>query len=98
MFYFGVVKRIGVRELNQQTSLVMARVKKGESIEITERGRVIAKLEPVRTLPEPLATLVAQGKVIPPTSFGPLPVPLKRKRGGMSATEALLKMREEERY
>src|SRR3954447_23882439 len=37
-FYIGGMGRIGVRELNQNTSQVLARVRHGETLEVTERG------------------------------------------------------------
>ena len=44
---------VGVRELKQQTSEVLRRVREnGEAIEVTFRGRVVARLVPV----EPRAT------------------------------------------
>lgn len=40
---------IGVRELKQHTSAVLAQVReKGEEVEITYRGQVIARIVPVR--------------------------------------------------
>lgn len=48
---------VGVRELSHHTSRYLARVKAGQSLEITERGRVIAVLTPAvageRTRPRP---------------------------------------------
>jgi len=40
------MSEVPVRELNQNTSGVLARVKRGEQIEITERGVVVARLVP----------------------------------------------------
>jgi prevent-host-death family protein len=37
---------VGVRELSHHTSRYLARVKAGQSLEITERGRVIAVITP----------------------------------------------------
>lgn len=37
---------VGVRELSHHTSRYLARVKAGQSLEITERGRVIAVISP----------------------------------------------------
>lgn len=37
---------VGVRELSRHTSRRLARVKAGQSLEITERGRVIAVITP----------------------------------------------------
>ena len=39
--------RIGVRELRQNASKYLARVEKGETLEITDRGRPVALLTPV---------------------------------------------------
>jgi prevent-host-death family protein len=40
------VESIPVRQLNQDTAGVLARVERGESLEITSRGRAIARLVP----------------------------------------------------
>ena len=37
---------VGVRELRQNLSKYLARVKEGEDLEVTERGRVVARLIP----------------------------------------------------
>jgi prevent-host-death family protein len=38
--------KIGVRELSHHTSRYLARVKAGETLDITEHGRVIAVISP----------------------------------------------------
>lgn len=38
--------KVGMRELSHHTSRYVARVKSGETLEITEHGRVIARLVP----------------------------------------------------
>ncbi|HEU4360139.1 MAG TPA: type II toxin-antitoxin system prevent-host-death family antitoxin, partial [Mycobacterium sp.] len=45
------MSEVPVRELNQNTAGVLARVKRGEHIEITERGTVIARLVPAQDNP-----------------------------------------------
>ena len=40
-----------MRELNQNTAGVLARVKRGEQIDITERGAVVARLVPAQEIP-----------------------------------------------
>jgi len=42
-----VVMRVGVRELSHSTSRYLARVKAGETLEVTEHGHVIAQITPV---------------------------------------------------
>ncbi len=51
---------IGVRELKQQTSKILRRVRKdGETIEITYHGETIARLVPVSPAPPPMAEMAA---------------------------------------
>lgn len=58
-------ERIGIRELRSRLSAVLRRVKRGESIVITERNEPIAVLLPNRrrTLAEDLERLAAGGHV-----------------------------------
>lgn len=39
--------QVGVRDLKQNASRVLARVKAGETLEVTEHGRPVARLTPV---------------------------------------------------
>jgi prevent-host-death family protein len=55
--------RIGVRELRQHASRYLQRVAHGEIIEVTDRGRPVARLVPVIT--DPWADMVASGRVTP---------------------------------
>jgi prevent-host-death family protein len=56
---------VGVRELKLRLSRHLARVKAGETITVTQRGRPVARLAPVEqaTIPPDLAALMAAGKV-----------------------------------
>jgi prevent-host-death family protein len=46
------MRAVGVRELKQRTSQVLRELQDGgEEIEITHRGRVVARLVPVRRVP-----------------------------------------------
>lgn len=47
------MSRIGIRELRQNLSVHLRRVKQGETLEVTEHGRPVAVLAP---LPEPAGT------------------------------------------
>lgn len=60
--------RIGVRELRQHASRYLARVESGESLEVTDRGRPVALLVPLRA--DPWESLVGTGRVVPPTEGG----------------------------
>jgi prevent-host-death family protein len=55
------MERIGVRELRQHASRYLERVARGETLEVTDRGRPIARLVPVRA--DAWADLVASGRV-----------------------------------
>ncbi|GAB3275058.1 type II toxin-antitoxin system Phd/YefM family antitoxin [Kineosporia babensis] len=92
------MQQIGIRELNQNTSQVLARVSGGESLEITDRGRPIARLVPVTDDQAALARLVASGKASPPTTTGPLPLPPAWGDGGIDVSDTLAAMRDEERW
>ena len=58
------MERIGVRELRQHASRYLARVRAGETIEVTDRGRAVARLVPV--VEESWQDLVDSGQVVPP--------------------------------
>jgi prevent-host-death family protein len=61
--------KVGIRELNQRTAEVIARVELGERIEITRNGTTVGIIEPVH--PSPLAALLEAGELRPARS--PLP-------------------------
>jgi prevent-host-death family protein len=92
------MERIGVRDLNQNTSQVLARVSRGESIEITDRGRPVARLVPVDDDASTLARLVASGRATAPTSTGPVALPPRLGDPNVDAASELAAMRDEERW
>lgn len=63
------MRQVPIRELNQHTADVLARVEMGERVEITRNGTRVAIIEPVR--PHPLGLLIESGELIP--ARGPLP-------------------------
>jgi prevent-host-death family protein len=92
------MERIGVRELNQNTSQVLARVSGGETIEITDRGRPVARLVPVDGETSTLNRLVTSGRAIAPSSSGPLPLPPRLGDPQLDVAASLAAMRDEERW
>ncbi len=90
---------MAVRELNQHTSRWLARVKAGETLEVTEHGRPIALLVPVDPEGSVLDRLVASGEAQPPTvdpaSLAALP---SGSTDGVNVAEELAAAREEERW
>lgn len=55
---------MGIRELKQNPSKVLAEVKAGETVAITERGVKIARMVPVA--PSPLEEMILAGEVTVP--------------------------------
>ena len=56
--------RVGVRELRQNLSVYLDRVKEGEVLEVTEHGHAVALLTPLpRSTMTTLDRLVAEGRV-----------------------------------
>lgn len=51
---------VGVRELRQNLSRYLIKVKEGESFVVTERGREVARLMPSGPADSPIARLVAE--------------------------------------
>jgi prevent-host-death family protein len=90
------VNQIPIRDLNQDTAGVLARVERGETVEITNRGRPIARLVPVAT--DVMADLVASGVVVPPTITGPIPMPTVPADPGPEAGDLVSALRDEERW
>lgn len=97
-FYHCRMERIGVRELNQNTSQVLARVSGGETVEITDRGHPVARLVPVGEDRSALAKLVAAGRALPPVGGGPVPLPPKFGDDDIDVAATLAEMRDEERW
>ena len=88
-------------ELRQHASVYIDLVERGYTVDITNRGRLVAQLVPVRGPESPLERLMAAGIIGPAEDPGDLldvepgpPVPPSHP----TASEILLQMREEERY
>jgi prevent-host-death family protein len=97
----AAARRIGIRELRQHASLYVDLVEKGYTVDITNRGRLVAHLVPASELESPLERLIAAGIIEPAEDPGDLldvepapPVP----PGQPTASEVLLQMREEKPY
>lgn len=74
------MERVGIRALQQNASAVVARVAAGEVIEITDRGRPVARLVPSNA--GRLDALVAAGLARPATGRATdLPPALPKSRG-----------------
>lgn len=68
---------VGVRELRQNLSVYLDRVKKGEALTVTEHGVAVAILRPLPRHADALGRLVAEGRAAAPIrSHRNLPKPL----------------------
>lgn len=94
--------RVGVRELRQNLSVYLDRVKEGARLEVTEHGQPVALLVPLPPEDDALARLIAEGRVIPATrdlsrvlrEHPPLPaIP-----GAKPLSRVIEEMREEETF
>jgi prevent-host-death family protein len=85
--------RIGVRELRQRASELLRRVERGETIEVTDRGRPVAILAPPPA-GSPLERLRAAGEIDEATgSVDELPDPLVLPPDRERPSDALRRLR-----
>ena len=56
-------QRIGIRELRQHASIYVDLVERGYTVDITNRGRLVAQMVPVRQPDSPLERWIARGVV-----------------------------------
>jgi prevent-host-death family protein len=72
---------VGVRELRQNLSVYLDRVKKGEALTVTEHGKVVAMLRPPDATGSLAERLVAEGRARRATrAIHALPRPLRLMR------------------
>jgi prevent-host-death family protein len=90
---------VGLRDLRHHTSEVLARVRHGETIDITEHGRLIARIVPVGDRePTPiLARLASSGRATLARRPGYRPR-MRQNEGTDGLSDALAKLRDEERW
>jgi prevent-host-death family protein len=88
---------VGLRDLRHHTSEVLARVRHGETVDVTEHGRLIARIVPVgEREPTPiLARLVASGRAALARRPGYRPR-MRPGDGSDRLSKALAAMRDEE--
>jgi prevent-host-death family protein len=87
--------RVGMRELSQRTARVLALVRAGETVEVTDRGRTVARIVPAAD--DRYEQLVAAGVIRPakrPFDVAHLPEP-QAGPAGRSTEEWLAYLRGE---
>src|SRR5215472_15006070 len=97
----GPARKVPIRELQQHAARVIRELADAEETgEITSRGRVIARLIPVSPAERAFAEMVERGEVIPAKNPGDISdiEPLPPREDGVSLSDVLIAMREEERW
>jgi prevent-host-death family protein len=92
-------QRIGIRELRQHASIYVDMAERGYTVDITNRGRLVAQLVPVRLPNSPLERWIAAGVIDRAEESGSIldidPYP-GTPQGQHTANEVLEQTREEE--
>ena len=91
--------KMGLREANQNFSKAMKAVKAGQVVVLTDRGRPVATIQPIRSAAseeEAIRQLIEEGRLRPANDPGPIRdrwKPLETK--GASIGKALREIRDE---
>jgi prevent-host-death family protein len=96
----GPARKVTIRQLQQHAAKVIDELAEADVVgEITRRGQVIARLIPVSPSERAFAEMLERGEVIP--AANPVGLagwkPLPPRQDGVSLSDALIAMREEER-
>ena len=96
----GPARKVPIRQLQQHAAKVIDELADADEIgEITRRGQVIARLIPVSPAERAFAEMLERGEVIPASNPAGLAgwKPLPAREDGVSLSDALTDLREEER-
>jgi prevent-host-death family protein len=95
-------KTVGVRELRQNLSKYLTRVKQGETLTVTERGHVVARLVPSPSDVDPYYLKLAEkyGATIPKGDLVETSrnLPRRRKPAPAGTTDAILAKERRDRF
>ncbi|MDQ3644820.1 MAG: type II toxin-antitoxin system prevent-host-death family antitoxin [Actinomycetota bacterium] len=93
------MRSIGVRELRQNASRYLREVKRGATVEVTERGEPVARLVPVPDGESNYERMVAEGRIIPGRgNLLDVIDPIGPEPGERPLSEILEEMRADERW
>lgn len=95
MCYMSESKSVGVRDLRQNLSVYLRRVMKGETLQVTERGKPVAVLSPTLENSSPLGRLFVLGRATRPIGELVELLPPPKWRGKQPLSEALEGVRED---
>lgn len=89
------MERIGVRELRQHASQYLHRVEQGETVEVTQRGRPVARLVPLERATTTRERLIAAGSLRPASKPFVLPARAPLPPGAPDTATVLDDLRED---
>jgi antitoxin (DNA-binding transcriptional repressor) of toxin-antitoxin stability system len=95
------VRRIPIRELQQHAARVIKDLAQAQEMgEITSRGAVVARLIPVSPAERAFREMIEMGEIVPAESASDISdiEPLPPREDGVSLSDVLTRMREEERW
>jgi prevent-host-death family protein len=92
--------KLGLREANQQFSKAIKAVRAGKEVVLTERGRPIAVIKPIKeadTQQAALQQMADEGLITLPSRKGPMPAPRWKpvKVKGKPLSQTIIEDREE---
>jgi prevent-host-death family protein len=92
--------RLGLREANQRFSQAIKAVRAGKEVVLTDRGRPVAVIRPIRdegAQEAALRAMVDQGLISPASRKGPMPTPSWRpvKVKGKPLSQTVIEDRED---
>jgi len=97
----GPVRKVTIRELQQHAARVIRELADAEeTAEITSRGQVIARLIPLSPAELAFKEMIERGEIIPAKNPGDISdiEPLPPREDGVSLSDVLIAMREEDRW
>ena len=66
MYKVGIMPEVGIAELRRELKAWLDRVRSGDEVIVTDRGRPVARFSPI-DVPSRFDTLISRGVVSPPT-------------------------------
>ena len=90
------MNKVGIRELRQNATAVLRRVAAGEVVEVTDRGRAVARIVPMHEASR-LEQLLADGRASRATGDLLVVRPMPRIAGKPPLSRVLADMRADER-
>jgi prevent-host-death family protein len=86
---------VGIRELKSHLSSYLARARAGETVIITDRGKPVARIDPVgpSEVPDAIRHLVESGRAVDKGPLRYLPIPIRMTPGDKTSTDFVREQR-----